>query len=520
MGGYFKTRWFPYFIALSTSLIAVLVRLQTQWLFQDATFMPLLMAILASAWLGGLRPGLLATALGALAGDWFLLDPVGSLWLAGDLQAMQLALFCGMGAAMSLACQWLHDARGDTTVLREDVTQLQQMEHNLRQLATDLSEADRRKDRFVATLSHELRNPLAPIRNALELMKRSRGDAATLDVAREAMERQLLQMVRLVDDLLDVSRITRDKLELRREIVTLKSVLDNAVEAAMPRINVHGHRLSVRMPAEQVWLSADPTRTAQVFSNLLNNAAKYTDPGGQLQLTARVHAEEAIVSVIDNGIGVPPEKIGEVLEMFGQADNSLERAEGGLGIGLSLAKRLVEMHNGRIDLRAGPGGTGTEVEVRLPTTTPPVGVGVVAPDARDPAAGQRRRRVLVVDDNRDSAQTLAMVLDVMGHETRLANDGLEAVAIAAEFQPDIVLLDIGMPKLNGYEACRQIRAQPWARDVVMVAVTGWGHDEDRRRSKNAGFDLHLVKPLDPVEVERMMRDLQPLQRPQASMSAG
>jgi CheY-like chemotaxis protein len=209
-----------------------------------------------------------------------------------------------------------------------------------------------------------------------------------------------------------------------------------------------------------------------------------------------------------------------VLEMFGQVDNSLERAEGGLGIGLSLAKRLVEMHNGRIDLRAGPHGKGTEVEVRLPTTTPPVGVAVAASAARDPAAGQRRRRVLVADDNRDSAQTLAMVLDVMGHETRLANDGLQAVAIAAEFEPDIVLLDIGMPKLNGYEACRQIRAQPWARDVVMVAVTGWGHDEDRRRSKSAGFDLHLVKPLDPVEVERMMRDLQPLQRPQASLSAG
>jgi signal transduction histidine kinase/CheY-like chemotaxis protein len=515
MGGYFKTRWFPYFIALSASVIAVLVRLRAQWLFQNATFMPLFMAILASAWLGGLRPGLLATALCALAADWFLLDPVGSLWLGGDLQAIQLVLFCTMGAALSLACQWLHNARGRTTTLSEDVSQLQHMEENLRRLAADLSEADRRKDRFLATLSHELRNPLAPIRNSLELIKRSGGDPATADIARAAMERQLVQMVRLVDDLLDVSRITRDKLELRRAIVTLKSVLDNAVEAALPCITEHGHQLSVRLPDQAVWLSVDPARAAQVFSNLLNNAAKYTDDGGHLQLIARVDGEEAIVCVIDDGIGVPPQQVSRVLEMFGQVDNSLERSEGGLGIGLSLAKRLVEMHNGRIDLRPAPDGKGTEVEVRLPTMTPPVGMSADQPSTQVSAAEQRRRRVLVVDDNHDSAQTLAMVLDVMGHETCVANDGLEAVRIAGTFRPDIVLLDIGMPRLNGYEACRQIRAQPWATDVTMVAVTGWGHDDDRRRSRQAGFDLHLVKPLEPLEVERVIRGFEPGRRRQA-----
>jgi signal transduction histidine kinase/CheY-like chemotaxis protein len=513
MGGYFHTRWFSYFFALSASAIAVLVRLQTQWLFENSTFLPMFMAILASAWLGGLRPGLLATAVSAVAADWFLLDPIGSLWLGGDMQAIQLGLFCGMGAAMSLACQWLHNARVRTTTLSEDVSQLQRMEENLRRLAADLSEADRRKDRFLATLSHELRNPLAPIRNSLELIKRSGNDPATADIARAAMERQLLQMVRLVDDLLDVSRITRDKLELRRSIVPLKTVLDNAVEAALPAITEHRHRLTVQLPPHPVWLSVDPARAAQVFSNLLNNAAKYTDEGGHLQLIARTDGEEAIVSVIDNGIGVPPQQVSQVLEMFGQVDNSLERSEGGLGIGLSLAKRLVEMHNGRIDLRAGPDGAGTEVEVRLPTMTPPVGAPVESPKPVA-SAEQRRRRVLVVDDNHDSARTLAMVLDVMGHETCVANDGLEAVRVAATFLPDIVLLDIGMPRLNGYEACRQIRAQSWACGVVMIAVTGWGHDDDRRRSRQAGFDLHLVKPLDPVEVERLIRGFEPGRRRQ------
>jgi signal transduction histidine kinase/ActR/RegA family two-component response regulator len=507
MGRYFQTRWFPYFVAVGTSLIALLLRLQLQWLFENATFMPFFIAILISAWLGGLWPGLLATALGGLAGDWFLMPPTGGFGLSDQSQAIQLLLYFAFGTAISVACQWLHRASHRAMTLRADLGELQRMEDHLRQLAADLSEADQRKDRFLATLSHELRNPLAPIRNALELMKRASDDRATMDRARSAMERQVLQMVRLVDDLLDVSRITRDKLELRRETVTLQSVLDNAVEAARPCIDEHQHRLSVTLPSQPVWLNVDPARAAQVFSNLLNNAAKYTDAGGQLQLTARVIGDEAIVSVIDNGIGIPPQQMTRVLEMFNQVDDSIERAEGGLGIGLSLSKRLVEMHNGRIELHAAPDGKGTEVEVRLLTTSVPLNRPSKQPVAMDSAPASRRR-VLVVDDNIDSAQTLAMVLDVMGHETRLANDGAEAVRLAQEFQPDVVLLDIGMPKLNGYEACRQIRAQVWAKDVRMVAVTGWGQDEDRRRSKDAGFDMHLVKPLDPLVVERLMRRME------------
>jgi CheY-like chemotaxis protein len=338
-------------------------------------------------------------------------------------------------------------------------------------------------------------------------MKRSPRDAATVDIARAAMERQLVQMVRLVDDLLDVSRITRDKLELRRSIVTLQSVLDNAVEAAQPGILAHRHQLSVTLPAQTVWLNVDPARAAQVFSNLLNNAAKYTEDGGMLQLVARAEADEVVVSVIDNGVGVPEQQVSTVLEMFGQVDSTLERSEGGLGIGLSLAKRLVEMHNGRIALRGAPDGQGTEVEVRLAAVTPPLGHSAAVASAPVATGEARAFRVLVADDNEDSARTLAMVLDVMGHQTRMANDGIQAVSQAQEFEPDLVLLDIGMPGLNGYEACRQIRQQAWATTVTIIAVTGWGHDEDRRRSKAAGFDLHLVKPLDPLVVERLMREL-------------
>ena len=507
MSGYFQSRWFPYFVAVATTLIALLVRLQSAWLFETATFMPFFMAILVSAWIGGWKPGAVATGLGAVAGVWFLLEPVGSFAIIDRADAVQVLLYLVMGLAISLVCQSLHNARDRASAMRSDITELQRMEENLRRLASDLAEADRRKDRFLATLSHELRNPLAPIRNSLELMKRSPRDAAMIDLARAAMERQLVQMVRLVDDLLDVSRITRDKLELRREMVTLQSVLDNAVEAAQPCIAEHGHALSVSLPQAPVWLNVDPTRTAQVFSNLLNNAAKYTDDGGSLQLVARVEGEDAIVSVIDNGVGVPPQQVAQVLEMFGQVDGTLERSEGGLGIGLSLAKRLVEMHNGRIDLRPAPVGRGTEVEVRLTTVTAPLRHASTLPVVPAPPVEPHRCRVLVVDDNVDSAQTLGMMLDVLGHQTRLANDGMEAVRIAREFQPDLVLLDIGMPRLNGYEACRQIREQDWATAVTMVAVTGWGQDEDRRRSKDAGFDLHLVKPLDPLVVERMMREL-------------
>jgi signal transduction histidine kinase/ActR/RegA family two-component response regulator len=502
----FQSRWVAYFVAVATTLIALLVRLQSAWLFETATFMPFFMAILISAWIGGWKPGALATVLGGVAALWFLMDPVGSLVISDQADAVQMLLYLSMGLAISLVCQWLHNARDRASAMRSDITELQRMEENLRRLAADLAEADRRKDRFLATLSHELRNPLAPIRNALELMKRSPRDAGTVDIARAAMERQLVQMVRLVDDLLDVSRITRDKLELRREMVTLQSVLDNAVEAAQPCITEHGHALSVALPQAPVWLNVDPTRTAQVFSNLLNNAAKYTDDGGSLQLLARIEGEDAVVSVIDNGVGVPPQQVAQVLEMFGQVDGTLERSEGGLGIGLSLAKRLVEMHNGRIDLRPAAGGHGTEVEVRLTSVSAPLRHASTLP-ATAPMVQQHCCRVLVVDDNVDSTQTLAMMLDVMGHQTRVANDGMEAVRIAHEFQPDLVLLDIGMPRLNGYEACRQIREQAWATAVTMVAVTGWGQDEDRRRSKDAGFDLHLVKPLDPAVVERMMREL-------------
>jgi signal transduction histidine kinase len=508
MGEYPRSELRSYVIAVIAVAIATFIRVElAPDLFAPVTSMPFFVALLIAAWYGGLGPGLLATLLGTLACDWYLFPPIGSFAIAGHEDQLRLVVFVLLGVAISVASETLHAARRRTGAMRADLDERQRMADSLRRLAFDLSEEGHRKDRFLATLSHELRNPLAPMRNALEVMKLAASDPAEVENARRMMERQLAQMVRLVDDLLDVSRISRDKLELRRESVTLRSVVGTAVENARPLIEQQGHRLSVSLPPEPVFLHVDPTRIAQVFSNLLNNAAKYTDRGGEIEVVAHVERDQAIVSVIDNGIGVPPELVSQVLEMFGQADHSLERASGGLGIGLSLAKRLVELHGGRIALRPARSGRGTEVEVRLPTlSADALPASEVTTTAKDPGA-RPRRRILVADDNVDSANTLATLLDLLGHTTRVAHDGIEAVEVAEAFRPDIVLLDIGMPRLNGHEACRRIRALDWASSVAIVAVTGWGQDQDRERTREAGFDLHLVKPLDPGAIDGLLSDL-------------
>jgi signal transduction histidine kinase len=501
-----QSRPLAYFVATAATVAALLVRVViAPGLFTNATFLPFFMAVLLAAWYGGLGPGLLATALGALAYDWLLLEPVDSLAIGTVDGQVRMGLSLLLSIMISAACESLHAARRRAASMRSDITELRRMEEELRELAAELSEADHRKDRFLATLSHELRNPLAPIRNALELIKRASGDPDKIEFARAAMERQVTQMVRLVDDLLDVSRITRDKLQLRREVVALREVVDAAMETAAPLVAARGHVVELDMAEEPLHVDVDPARAAQVLSNLLNNAAKYTNRGGRLRVHARREGDEAVISVIDNGIGVSEADIPRALEMFGQVDHSLTRTEGGLGIGLSLAKRLVEMHGGRIVIRNAPDGPGTEVEVRLPAA----GLPVVGPDA-SPRSALRPLRVLVADDNVDSADTLAQVLELMGHEVRVANDGEDAVEMASPFAPELVMLDIGMPGLNGYEACRRIRALPWAGDRVrIVAVTGWGQQDDRQRSRDAGFDLHLVKPLDPEAVERMLAEMFP-----------
>jgi PAS domain S-box-containing protein len=370
-----------------------------------------------------------------------------------------------------------------------------------------LREADRRKTEFLAVLGHELRNPLAPIRNGLQIIRQARGDRAAEDRAVAVMERQVAHMVRLVDDLLDLSRITKGKIELRRDRLDLAAAVQDAVDACRPLVEDRGHELTVTLPPAPVWVDGDRTRLAQVFSNLLTNAARYTERGGRVRLTAERQGSDAVVSVADNGSGIPADVLPRVFDMFTQADRPLERTQGGLGIGLSLVKGLVELHGGSVKARSDGPGLGSEFVVRLPVLLESAGTPARRPAPVARSARCPRRRVLVVDDNGDSAESMAELLAVMGHETRTARDGLEAVAAAGAFRPDVVLLDIGLPKLNGYDACRRIREQPWGKGMVLIAQTGWGQDEDRARSREAGFNFHLVKPIDPAALEKLLAGL-------------
>jgi two-component system CheB/CheR fusion protein len=370
-----------------------------------------------------------------------------------------------------------------------------------------LREADRMKDEFLATLAHELRNPLAPLRNGLHLMKLAANDPARTEAARAMMERQLRQLVRLVDDLLDVSRITRNKLELRRARVELATIIQSAVEAAAPLIESLGHTLSMHLPPGLLVLDADLTRLAQVFGNLLTNAAKYTERGGQIGLTAVREDDHVFVTVTDTGIGIAPEHLHDVFGMFTQVAPAAQRVQGGLGIGLALVARLVEMHGGTVEARSEGPGKGSAFVVRLPLAPVPLSAEVPAtasPPAGDSAA---RYRVAVADDNVDAAQSLATLLTTTGHEVRTAYDGLAAVALAEAYRPDVALLDIGMPGLDGYEVARRIRAQPWGKAMALVALTGWGQDEDKRRAEEAGFDRHVTKPVDPGALGQLLAEL-------------
>jgi len=387
-----------------------------------------------------------------------------------------------------------------------DVTARKQAEQERERLVGQLREQDRRKDEFLATLAHELRNPLAPIRNGLQVIRLA-GANGTVEQARIMMDRQLTQLVRLVDDLLDVSRITRGKLELRTERADMKAVIDAAVETARPLIEQAGHELAVVVPDEPTFVDGDTTRLAQVVSNLLTNSAKYTHRGGHVRLSVGRDGETAVVAVKDDGIGIPPAMLCRVFEMFTQVDRTLEKTTGGLGIGLSLVKGLVEMHGGTIEARSEGEGRGSEFVVRLPVATS----GAGEPDRTDgEAQGVEpfvRRRILVVDDNLDSADSLGHLLELLGNEVRTANDGAAGIVAPEAFRPDVVLMDIGMPKMNGYEACRHIRGKAWGRELVLVALTGWGQQEDRQKSHDAGFDTHMVKPVDLAALEKLLANL-------------
>jgi signal transduction histidine kinase/CheY-like chemotaxis protein len=390
--------------------------------------------------------------------------------------------------------QPLLDAAGATSgifVEGHDVTDRKQAEDALRS-------ADRRKDEFLATLAHELRNPLAPIRHAARISKTPGVTDAQLKWSHDVIDRQVDHMARLLDDLLEVSRITRGTLELRKEVIDLGESLVAAVETARPLIEGRGHDLVVVPPDGPVLIDADPVRFAQILSNLLTNAAKYTDQGGRITVMAKEHEGSAIISVADNGIGIAPELLSQVFEMFSQATSALDRSEGGLGIGLSLTRGLVALHGGAIVARSEGFGRGSEFVVTLPTAGLARfhGTGGEAAQTPGEASTQRPVRILVADDNRDSADSCAALLEVEGHDVRVAYNGAEALQHAQEFAPHLALLDIGMPVMNGYEVARRIRASSVGKTIMLVAVTGWGQDEDKRLAKEAGFDAHCVKPLD------------------------
>ena len=367
-----------------------------------------------------------------------------------------------------------------------DITELREAQQALR-------DADRRKDEFLAVLAHELRNPLAPIRNSLNILRMSGHLDPMAERVGEMMERQVNHLVRLVDDLMEVSRITRGKIELRKERIEIAAVVRSAVETSRPVIDASEHRFALAIPAEPITIEGDLVRLAQVVANLLINAAKYTEPGGQIWLTVRREADQVTISVRDTGAGIPPEMLPRVFDLFMQVDLHSNRAQGGLGIGLALVKSLVEMHGGTVEGRSEGVGRGSEFVVRLP-------LAVMLPSISTPGSGSGQpaiappRRVLVVDDNKDAADSLAMLLKLIGADIRVVYSGADALKAFASFKPEVVLLDIGMPGMDGYEVARRLRNEPSSESVMLIALTGWGQEEDRRRSESFGFDQHLIKP--------------------------
>lgn len=384
-----------------------------------------------------------------------------------------------------------------------DITERKRLEEELHQRAQQLIEADQKKDDFIALLAHELRNPLAPVRNGLQVIKLSAGDPAAVAAVRDMMDRQLTHMVRIIDDLLDVSRIGRNKMDLRLERITLADAVKNAVETAAPTFEASGVDLQVSLPTQPVPLQADLTRLAQVFSNLLSNSAKYTKRGGRVWMKAKRDGGDVVVSVMDTGIGIPRDALPTIFDMFSQVDRSIERITGGLGIGLALVKGLTEMHGGTVSAASEGMNKGSTFTVRLPIDDVTKSkTSASSPEGKTAEAPQRR--ILVADDNRDSAESMAIMLELLHNQVMTAHDGLEVVAKAEKFRPEVILMDVGMPKLNGLEATKRIREQPWGRNVKIIAVTGWGQDGDRERTRAVGCDGHLVKPISLDDLQKLL----------------
>lgn len=446
--------------------------------------------LLLSEMKGDVLPGIAAglSAQAAMVLPLFARGQISGAFILGDLTRSGLNGTSPQGRPFPRDAALIEDVVGRAAISLDNA-----------RLYQSITEADKRKNEFLAMLAHELRNPLAPIRTALDLLRLRGGGSSEGAWAQDVIHRQLSHLVRLVDDLLDVSRITGGKIRLQLECVDASAAIANAVETSRPLIEAHGHKLQVRLPAEAIFVQADTARLSQILSNLLNNAAKYTPDGGTIELSLKREGGDAVFSVRDSGVGIPPEMLARVFDLFTQVDRSLDRSQGGLGIGLTLVRRLVELHGGTVQAASAGANQGSEFIVRLP----------LVESGRDlqrrrsaaeaqiiDASGACVRRVLVVDDNVDAAGSLGLLLELGGHEVRIAHDGSQALAQAADFHPDVVLLDIGLPGMDGYAVAKAIRENPLLASAQLIAVSGYGQDEDRKRSHAAGFDHHLVKPVD------------------------
>jgi signal transduction histidine kinase/CheY-like chemotaxis protein len=476
-----------------------------------------LLAVLAAGVTGGWKPGCLATGLAAL-GVLFFVPPGYTLRIPNLTDAVRLLAYLAGGIAISLLCEGLRRA---WERIEERQRQLELEIAERRRAEEQLREADRRKDEFLATLAHELRNPLAPLSNALQLWSFAEKNGHEMDNLRAMMKRQVDQMTRLIDDLLDVSRISRGKIQLRNARVDVGAILSEAIELHQSLAQVGGHKLRFDVPSDPLLVEGDATRLLQSFGNVLHNAIKFTPAGGRIDVTAEAVAADVVVRVRDTGCGIPEPMLSQIFEMFEQVDQSLGRAHGGLGIGLTLVKRLVELHGGTITAHSEGLGKGSEFVIRLPAWRPP------SPDAEiKPGVGTTAKerapshRILVVDDVKASAETLTMLLRVLGDDVVMANDGRTALELAAQYKPDTIFLDIAMPEMDGYEVARRIRATPSLKEVVVVALTGYGQDEDRRRAKEAGFDYHVTKPASVASLREILaRRGTPLSRERLALQA-
>jgi len=502
-----------YLVALIATVIVVLIRFAAVRVYGDtAPFVPFFAAVSIAAWFGGLGPGLVATFLCAAAAAYWFYPPSHSLHLLLVEDQIRSALFITQGALLSYAIEVLHRARRRAEASEQEaLAKQQELEREItvrKQAEAALHEGDRRKDEFLATLSHELRNPLAPIRNAVQIQKSRNASPADLLWTQDIIERQVLHLARLLDDLLDVTRINVGKLRVRKERVELKTVIESAVETSRPLIDAAHQQLTITLPPEPIHLQADAIRLSQVLSNLLNNGSKYTKPGGRIALVAVREDRDVVLTVSDSGAGIAPEMLPRVFDLFTQGAVSPDQPASGLGVGLSLSRALIELHGGTISAASEGPGLGSRFTIRLPidlSSAKDPAFASTTPD-RGPDTGPKYR-LLIADDLPDAADSLAILFRSAGHEAEVVYDGEKAFAAAESMRPSVVLLDIEMPKVDGYEVARLIRVQPWGKDLYLIALTGWGKEEDRRRSSEAGFDAHLVKP---VSIERLKQTLDAL----------